>query len=57
MNHVQDPDAAASLVEACRPIFGSEPVVMAEMGPVVGAHVGPGLLGIGATTRAAVGLD
>ena len=57
VNHVQDPDAAASLIEACRPIFGSEPLVMAEMGPVVGAHVGPGLLGIGATTRSAVGLD
>ena len=57
VNHIQDPEAAESLVEACRPIFSCEPSVMAEMGPVVGAHVGPGLLGIGATTRSALGLD
>ena len=57
VNHIQDPEAAESLIEACRPIFSSEPAVMSEMGPVVGAHVGPGLLGIGATTRAALGLD
>ncbi len=57
VNHIQDLEAAESLVEACRPIFSCEPSVMAEMGPVVGAHVGPGLLGIGATTRSALGLD
>ena len=57
VNHIQDPEAAESLIEACRPIFSCEPAVMSEMGPVVGAHVGPGLLGIGATTRAALGLD
>ncbi len=57
VNHIQDPEAAESLIEACRPIFSCEPSVMAEMGPVVGAHVGPGLLGIGATTRSALGLD
>ena len=56
VNHIQDPEAAESLVEACRPIFSCEPSVVAEMGPVVGAHVGPGLLGIGATTRSALGL-
>ena len=57
VNHIQALEAAESLVEACRPIFSCEPSVMAEMGPVVGAHVGPGLLGIGATTRSALGLD
>jgi len=57
VNHIQDPEAAESLVEACRPIFSCEPSVRAEMGPVVGAHVGPGLLGIGATTRTALGLE
>lgn len=57
VNHIQDPEAAESLIEECRPIFSSEPAVISEMGPVVGAHVGPGLLGIGATTRAALGLD
>jgi DegV family protein with EDD domain len=57
VNHIQAPDAAESLVDACRPIFSCEPSVRSEMGPVCGAHVGPGLLGIGATTRASLSLD
>jgi EDD domain protein, DegV family len=47
VQHVQDPENAARLVEACRPFFGSDPVFTSEVGPVIGAHVGPGLLGIG----------
>jgi fatty acid kinase fatty acid binding subunit len=47
VQHVQDPENAQRLVEACRPIFGSDPVFTSEVGPVIGAHVGPGLLGIG----------
>jgi DegV family protein with EDD domain len=51
VQHVQDPDNAARLVEACEPIFGSDPVFTSEIGPVIGAHVGPGLLGIGGVSR------
>ena len=47
VQHVQDPETAERLVEACRPIFGSDPVFTSEVGPVIGAHVGPGLLGVG----------
>jgi DegV family protein with EDD domain len=47
VQHVQDPENAARLVEACEPIFGHEPVFVSEVGPVIGAHVGPGLLGVG----------
>jgi fatty acid kinase fatty acid binding subunit len=47
VQHVQDPENAARLVEACRPIFGNDPVFTSEIGPVIGAHVGPGLLGVG----------
>jgi DegV family protein with EDD domain len=47
VQHVQDPENAQRLVEACRPFFGSDPVFTSEVGPVIGAHVGPGLLGIG----------
>jgi fatty acid kinase fatty acid binding subunit len=47
VQHVQDPEAAARLVESCRPIFGREPLTVTEIGPVIGAHVGPGLLGVG----------
>jgi DegV family protein with EDD domain len=47
VQHVQDPENAQRLVEACRPIFGHDPVFVSEIGPVIGAHVGPGLLGVG----------
>jgi DegV family protein with EDD domain len=47
VQHVQDPENAARLVEACRPIFGIDPIFTSEIGPVIGAHVGPGLLGVG----------
>ena len=47
VQHVQDPENAARLVEACRPIFGNDPIFTSEIGPVIGAHVGPGLLGVG----------
>ena len=47
VQHVQDPENAQRLVEACKPIFGSDPVFTSEVGPVIGAHVGPGLLGVG----------
>jgi DegV family protein with EDD domain len=56
VQHVQDPETAERLVDACRPIFGSDPVFISEVGPVIGAHVGPGLLGIGGVSRSVLGL-
>ncbi len=47
VQHIQAPENAARLVERGREIFGCEPVVVAEIGPVIGTHVGPGLLGAG----------
>ena len=32
----------------CQEIFGGGPAFISEIGPVIGAHVGPGLIGIGA---------
>jgi DegV family protein with EDD domain len=55
VQHVQDPENAQKLVEACQPIFGSDPLFTSEVGPVIGAHVGPGLLGIGGISRATLG--
>jgi DegV family protein with EDD domain len=49
--HVQAPDQAERLVEAGREVFGSEPLFVSAIGPVIGAHVGPGLLGFGALPR------
>jgi DegV family protein with EDD domain len=52
VQHVQDPDAADRLSEECHGIFGGDPVFVSEIGPVIGAHVGPGLLGVGAIPTA-----
>ena len=41
------------LVEAGREIFGTEPLFV-RVGPVLGAHVGPGLIGAGAVPRTLV---
>jgi len=51
VQHIQAPDVAHELAEEGRRIFGSEPVFVSEVGPVIGAHVGPGLLGVGALPR------
>ena len=47
VQHIHDPDTARRLVDECRQIFGTDPVFVSEIGPVIGAHVGPGLLGFG----------
>ena len=47
VQHIQAPSRPSDLVEAGREIFGNEPVLVSEIGPVIGAHVGPGLLGVG----------
>ena len=51
VQHIQAPGEAARLVERGRGIFGSEPVFVSEIGPVIGTHVGPGLLGAGGIPR------
>jgi DegV family protein with EDD domain len=47
VQHIQAPEEAGRLEERCREIFGSDPAFTSEVGPVIGAHVGPGLLGVG----------
>jgi len=47
VQHIRDEDAAEQMIEACRPIFGREPILVSEIGPVLGAHAGPGLIGVG----------
>ena len=56
VQHIQDDETAAKLVEDCREIFGSEPAFVSEIGAVLGAHVGPGLLGVGSVQRDLIGL-
>ena len=51
VQHIQAPDQAERLVVTGRELFGSEPLWVSEIGPVIGAHVGPGLLGVGGCPR------
>jgi DegV family protein with EDD domain len=46
IQHIQAPDVAERLVERGREIYGREPELVSEIGPVIGAHVGPGLIGV-----------
>jgi DegV family protein with EDD domain len=55
VQHVQDPESAERMIEACRPIFGCDPAFTSEVGPVIGAHVGPGLLGVGGVSKRVLG--
>jgi DegV family protein with EDD domain len=47
VQHIHDPENAQRLVERCREVMGSDPLFVSEIGPVIGAHTGPGLLGVG----------
>jgi DegV family protein with EDD domain len=47
VQHIQAPKEAQALAERGTEIFGREPLVISEIGPVIGTHVGPGLLGAG----------
>ena len=52
VQHIQAPDVVERLLEAGREMFNCEPVFVSEVGPVIGAHVGPGLVGVGGLPRA-----
>jgi DegV family protein with EDD domain len=52
VQHIQDDETAAGLIDDGREIFGCEPIFTSEIGAVLGAHVGPGLLGIGSVSKA-----
>jgi DegV family protein with EDD domain len=47
VQHIQAPEQAAELAARGAEIFGVPPRVISEIGPVIGTHVGPGLLGAG----------
>ena len=52
VQHVRAPDRAADMADAARTLFGSEPLFESEIGPVIGTHTGPGLLGVTAAPGA-----
>jgi DegV family protein with EDD domain len=47
VQHINAPEQCARLEERCREIFGCPPAIVSEIGPVLSAHTGPGLLGVG----------
>jgi DegV family protein with EDD domain len=47
VQHIQAADQAERLAARGREIFGSDPLFVSEIGPVIGTHVGPGLIGVG----------
>ena len=55
VQHIQAPDVATRLVEHGREIYGREPEFVSEIGPVIGAHVGPGLIGVTGLRSAVLG--
>jgi DegV family protein with EDD domain len=54
VQHIRDPENAQRLAGRGREVFGTDPVFISEIGPVIGAHTGPGLLGIGGVSRSLV---
>ncbi|MDX6684211.1 MAG: fatty acid kinase fatty acid binding subunit, partial [Baekduia sp.] len=52
VQHIQAAEQAEKLVERGREVFGTDPVFVSEIGPVIGTHVGPGLIGAGGLPRA-----
>ena len=55
VQHARGGDDVARMVERGAEIFGSPPDFISEVGPVVAAHTGPGLLGVAAIRRDLVG--
>ena len=54
IQHIQDTETAEALAADCREIFGRDAVFISEIGPVIGAHVGPGLMGVGSVPVSAI---
>ncbi|MGH2853505.1 MAG: DegV family protein [Solirubrobacteraceae bacterium] len=52
VQHIQATEQAQRLIERGREIYGSEPLFVSEVGPVIGTYVGPGLVGVGGIPRA-----
>jgi DegV family protein with EDD domain len=51
IQHIHAPDVADRLVQRGRELYGREPESVSEIGPVIGAHVGPGMLGVSGMRR------
>ena len=55
IQHIRAHDVAERLVERGREIYGTDPLFVSEVGPVIGTHVGPGLIGVGGVPKSVLG--
>jgi DegV family protein with EDD domain len=55
IQHIQAADQAEKLAQRGAAIYGRPPEFVSEMGPVIGAHAGPGLIGVTALRDALLG--
>ena len=46
VQHIQASADAERLAERGREIYGRDPALISEIGPVIGTHTGPGILGV-----------
>jgi fatty acid-binding protein DegV len=46
IQHTSALDVAERMAERGREIYGRDPEIFSEIGPVIGTHTGPGLLGV-----------
>jgi DegV family protein with EDD domain len=46
IQHVQAPELAERIAERGRELYGRDPEFVSEIGPVIGTHTGPGLVGV-----------
>jgi DegV family protein with EDD domain len=57
VQYIEDRDSADEFADECQEIFGREPVFISEVGPVIGAHIGPGMLGVGSVPESALATE
>ncbi len=55
VQHIQAPAEAQRLVDQGRELFGSEPLFVSEVGPVIGVYLGPGMIGVAGIPTSALG--
>jgi DegV family protein with EDD domain len=55
IQHIQAFDQAERLAQRGEEIYGRPPEIVSEMGPVIGAHAGPGVIGVTALHDAVLG--
>jgi DegV family protein with EDD domain len=55
VQHIQAPAEAQRLVACGRELFGTEPLFVSEVGPVLGVYLGPGMIGVAGIPTSALG--